>query len=975
MRRLLACALVLVSGCKGASTSVLLTISASSTVSSSDVAAITQLSYSVTGAETYHKTVSLGRAFSSTRQERELYKATAPAGMLSFSVTALDSAGKNRGFGTSSVALQAGKTVPLTVSLTNQAPPTVDANKSTVTIDKPTGLVANGNDKATITVTLLDGNGVPQANQMVQLAATGMADTLTQPMGPTDMKGVATATLSTTVAEMKTVTATANPGLAQVVLAQQPTVTFSPSTAVKLAFMTQPASAATDAAITPAVTVAVLDNNGLPVAGAFPITLALSAANPQHASLAGDLIATTDASSGVATFSNLSLNLTGTYAISATSPMLTSATSTNFTITALAWTESNTGLWGGVVQGFFPDPHHPNVAYAAAQGGTFKTTNGGMDWYSADSGLPAGRNVAVIAYHPTNALVQVAVVYAAASSLYQTTNGGASWSALAPTGIDNSVNGWAWDTANSSTVYVWGGGKTGVTNSFYKSSDGGMTFTPTGNSDFSATFDSGAALFAEDSASGALYVCETNQDGSSVGVYRSTNGGAHWTIDTTGATSAYGCYALIVDSSGNVWWGGNGIYRIAGSSWGQAPGWTTLNTGLAASPQIQTIVQTPGDAQTLYAVDSGSGGLYKTSNAGAMWTKVSAAPVGSATGALALAADQSGTLLYAGGQALDGPYVSTTAGSLWTFAGTGIRVSDVSALAVDKKAPGTVYALAGTHIMRSMDAGVTWSVVGNGGFGNGSPIAVDPLNDYYVYAGNVMGGFYSSNSGGSFMAFPGTYGGGWILALAIDPNTTPSTIFAGTNTNVIWKSINNGATWAQAGTMGLASGAISAQSLGVDTSVSPSIIYANVNNNTGSGFYKSVDHGATWTSLSQPGSILRTFAIDPKTPSIIYGGYDQGNVYKSINSGGSFILSNTGLGTANAQVLIVDPVTDSNVYLASTSFGAGLYKSTNAAGMWAPANKGLKDISVYGLAIDPITPTTLYAGTPHGVFKTTTGAQ
>ena len=42
---------------------------------------------------------------------------------------------------------------------------------------------------------------------------------------------------------------------------------------------------------------------------------------------------------------------------------------------------------------------------------------------------------------------------------------------------------------------------------------------------------------------------------------------------------------------------------------------------------------------------------------------------------------------------------------------------------------------------------------------------------------------------------------------------------------------------------------------------------------------------------------------------------------------------------------------------------------------WAPSNKGLKDNSVYGLAIDPITPTTLYAGTPHGVFKTTTGAQ
>jgi hypothetical protein len=52
----------------------------------------------------------------------------------------------------------------------------------------------------------------------------------------------------------------------------------------------------------------------------------------------------------------------------------------------------------------------------------------------------------------------------------------------------------------------------------------------------------------------------------------------------------------------------------------------------------------------------------------------------------------------------------------------------------------------------------------------------------------------------------------------------------------------------------------------------------------------------------------------------------------------------TAVSTANAQVLIVDPVTDSNVYLATSSFGSGLYKSTNAAMTWAAANKGLKNI-------------------------------
>ena len=172
-----------------------------------------------------------------------------------------------------------------------------------------------------------NGNPVTNATNSVTLAltsGTGLGGTLTV----TPQNGVATFTdLALSVAGTYTLSAS-SPSLTSATSASFTISTPAP-TAVKLAFSVQPSNAQTGATITPAVQVLVEDSSGNVVTNATnPVTVALAGGT----GLAGTLTVTPQ--NGVATFSNLSVSNAGTYTLSASSPTLTAASSTGFTITA-----------------------------------------------------------------------------------------------------------------------------------------------------------------------------------------------------------------------------------------------------------------------------------------------------------------------------------------------------------------------------------------------------------------------------------------------------------------------------------------------------------------------------------------------------------------------------------------------------------------------------------------------------------------
>src|SRR5207302_1371069 len=111
-----------------------------------------------------------------------------------------------------------------------------------------------------------------------------------------------------------------------------------PGTATRLAFTVQPSNTVAGAAISPAVQVTALDAAGNPVPGfTGTVTVALGT-NPGGSTLSGTT--TVAAANGVASFSPLTLDKTGTsYALTATAAGLSQATSSGFNITPGAATQ------------------------------------------------------------------------------------------------------------------------------------------------------------------------------------------------------------------------------------------------------------------------------------------------------------------------------------------------------------------------------------------------------------------------------------------------------------------------------------------------------------------------------------------------------------------------------------------------------------------------------------------------------------
>jgi adhesin/invasin len=190
----------------------------------------------------------------------------------------------------------------------------------------PASIAADGST-TTITVTAKDADGNAVSGATVVLGASGTGNALTQPAGTTNGSGVATGTLSSTVAEGKTVSATIN----GVGITQTAAVTVTAGAAAQMALHLgdgQSAPVGTAVAVPPSVLVT--DAHGNPVAG-VSVTFAVTGGG---GSLTGET-ATTDAS-GIATVGSWTLGTTaGSNTLTATSGSLTGSPVT-FTATGTA---------------------------------------------------------------------------------------------------------------------------------------------------------------------------------------------------------------------------------------------------------------------------------------------------------------------------------------------------------------------------------------------------------------------------------------------------------------------------------------------------------------------------------------------------------------------------------------------------------------------------------------------------------------
>lgn len=387
--------------------------------------------------------------------------------------------------------------------------------------------------------------------------------------------------------------------------------------------------------------------------------------------------------------------------------------------------------------------------------------------------------------------------------------------------------------------------------------------------------------------------------------------------------------------------------------------WQQVNK---ASPYpIVAVAGSALDPASAY-MGTGGGGLYKTTDFGATWTRANNGLTGAYVYTITVDPSNASTV-YAGTNL--GVYKSTDKAATWKLAGSGLPASPVLSLVVDQKgSAGLTASVYGQGIYHTTDAGQTWT-----GAATGPPVtgpvtlAENPLFPATLYAGTLKNGMYVSTDSGAHWQASNTGLSVFVRGVVIDPSNS-STMFAASLSDGLYRSNDGGATWAN-----IALNDRNLFGLALDPQKSGTLYTAS-----SLGTSKSTDAGNTWQDLGQRNPYLFALVADPANPRTLYSGSTQGKVYKSMDGGQSWSEAATGLPLGDAVAVTIQPGTGT-IYAAIDL--NGVYRSTNGGVTWTACGilSSLQTSSTTGLSVDGNTGTLYVSGDSIGVFASTDGCQ
>ncbi len=218
------------------------------------------------------------------------------------------------------------------------------------------------------------------------------------------------------------------------------------------------------------------------------------------------------------------------------------------------------------------------------------------------------------------------ILYAgtATAGLWKTTNKGNTWYPLTNDYLLNSIRSIEIDHSNPNTIYFEGG------NIVYKSTDGGSTFTLTGNASFQNSPHAVNDIVMHPTNNQELWLLSDD------GLYHTTDGGNNWTSLSNNAHQELEYHPTdpniiyVVKQVGNV----TQFYKSTdgGASFVQKTnGWPAPSGG---DEQKRTeIAVTPDNPNKVYALATGSAnggsglyGIYVSTDAGESWTRTCCGP-------------------------------------------------------------------------------------------------------------------------------------------------------------------------------------------------------------------------------------------------------------------------------------------------------------------------------------------------------------
>lgn len=403
-----------------------------------------------------------------------------------------------------------------------------------------------------------------------------------------------------------------------------------------------------------------------------------------------------------------------------------------------------------------------------------------------------------------------------------------------------------------------------------------------------------------------------------------------------------------------------------------AGAWTAI--GPQGGP-VDSLAIDPTNTQVLYAGAYG-GGVWKTSDGGASWTRLDGVPAQQSVSAVAL--DPKNPKVVVAGTYDAGIWRSADGGATWKQVHKkktpNERLADVVTIVFDPKNSAIAYAGTDSEgevsgVLKSTDGGVTWKESDEGlvrpYYARVFALAVDPSEPSTIYAGTADGLWRSTDAAATWKLVEGGIGDDRVDSIAIDSD---GTVIAGA-IGALWYS-SDGKTWAQgkSGRIDLAGDTIGA--LAADPA-RPSVFYAGVPNYV----LKSTDGGATWASIADQFNWItfRSLAVDPTRHDALFAGTSHMGVVKTADGGKSWAPIAGGYSTLEIWAIAVDAAAPKTLYAASSQ--AGVSKSTDGGASWTIASEGLTSRTVFSLVMDPTNPANLLAGTRKGIHRTTDGGK
>jgi PKD repeat protein len=526
----------------------------------------------------------------------------------------------------------------------------------------------------------------------------------------------------------------------------------------------------------------------------------------------------------------------------------------------------NNSLWMNVFA-LTIDPSNQNNVYAgmANSVGIIKSADAGASWAPTGAG-PSG-TVRKIVIHPTTPNI---VFAAATNGIWRSTNGGTSWTQV-HSGSKEDIE---FKPDDLNIMYASG-------NDVYRSADNGVTWTPVGVAQ--GITNTGRTLVSV-SAANPNIVYAVQASGSIFGrMYRSTDAGQNFITTVVGnPASGTNYFGYNTDGTGTT---GQATYDmgmdvspvnaddvyIAGIiCWRSTNGGTSF-IALTAWSLPNSIGYNHADVHGLYWVNNtiysvSDGGIYKSIDNGDNWIDLS-------TGLgirqfYRFANSQTNANVITGGAQDNGSVARQASGTWVDWLGADGMEGLVS--------PTDHLKLWGTSqngaLYRSVNGGNSYSGLGQPSPGQWvTPIWIHPTNETILYGG-WTGVYKSTNSGSSWTNISSGVISSTLADIAVAPSD-PNYIYASTG-STLYVTTNDGANWVTR------TAPSTINDICVDPQT-PNKIWIACNSTTNR-VMVSTDAGATFTNVSSglPSIVARTVVVDDNTPRTLHVGMNIGVFYK-----------------------------------------------------------------------------------------------